>query len=80
MGSSTPRCPSLENQPDGVQCLGDPIGAWNIVFMGVIVTPHLIQGDLRIPPTSNVDKVVTIECRQNPVYIIIGFSMAFGHF
>ena len=33
-------------EPDGVQCPATPLGASNIVFMGVIVAPHLIQGDI----------------------------------
>ena len=32
-------------EPDGVQCPATPLGASNIVFMGVIVAPHLVQGD-----------------------------------
>ena len=35
-------------EPDGVQCPATPLGASNIVFMGVIVAPHLIQGDSKI--------------------------------
>ena len=46
-GPVPPGARAWKMEPDGVQCPGDPIGASNIVFMGVIVAPHLIQGDVR---------------------------------
>ena len=39
-------------EPDGVQCPATPLGASNIVFMGVIVAPHLIQGDAAATTTA----------------------------